>query len=96
MRLGRQNGLTDADIERLGQASVAGDWPAFDAALVRATDELYRDAFISDATWAEIADRYDTHQMMDLVLTVGAYQMLAMALGSFGVQLQEGSEGFPQ
>jgi hypothetical protein len=32
--------------------------------------------------------------MIDLVLTVGAYKMLAMALNSFGTQLQDGMVGF--
>lgn len=32
---------------------------------------------------------------MDLVFTVGAYAMLAMALNSFGVRLDSGLRGFP-
>ena len=31
---------------------------------------------------------------MDLVFTVGQYNLVSMALNSFGVQLDEGLEGF--
>ena len=40
-------------------------------------------------------DRFTTEQVMDLVFTVGQYTMLAMALNSFGVQLEPGAPGFP-
>jgi hypothetical protein len=36
-----------------------------------------------------LAAEFDTQQLMDLVFTVGAYDLLAMALRSFRVQLDE-------
>ena len=33
---------------------------------------------------------------MDVVFTVGQYNMLAMALRTFGVQLDDGINGFPE
>jgi 4-carboxymuconolactone decarboxylase len=93
--IGIQNGLAKEDIQRIAKGTQAREWIAFDSALVRATDELYRNFFISDQTWNNLAARYDTHQMMDLVMTVGGYQILAMALNSFGVQLEPGEAGFP-
>ena len=56
-------------------------------ALLRAADELLADALITDATWSVLADALDRHQLMDLVFTVGAYDLLAMAFKSFGVEL---------
>ena len=55
-------------------------------ALVRAADELIRDHFVSDATWAVLAERYSTLQLMEIVFIVGNYAMLVMATNSFGVQ----------
>lgn len=92
--IGIQNGLTKEDIQRIAKGPQALGWSAFDAALVRATEELYRNFFIGDQTWNNLAKRYDTHQMMDLVMTVGGYHILAMALNSFGVQLEPGASGF--
>ena len=42
---------------------------------------------ISDATWQSLSAHYGERQLMDLVFTAGQYHMLAMALNSFGVQL---------
>jgi hypothetical protein len=34
--------------------------------------------------------------MIDLIMTVGSYIMVSMALNSLGVQLDEGIPGFPK
>ena len=65
-----------------------------DRLLLTAADELLDDAFVSDATWTGLAERYDTRQIMDIVFTVGQYNMLAMGLNSFGVQRDAGVPGF--
>ena len=67
---------------------------ARDLLLLRTTDELLDDAFVSDATWAGLTEHYDTQQIMDIVFTVGQYNMLAMGLNSFGVQRDAGVPGF--
>lgn len=86
--------LTDAEIERIKAGPDAAGWSRFDAALLRAVDELHEQALVSDATWRELAERYNSQQMMDLVFTVGQYNLVSMALNSFGVQLDEGIRGF--
>lgn len=85
--LGRDVGLTDAEIARVEAGPDAEGWSPLDRALVSAVDELVADAVISDATWAALAAELDERQLMDLVFTVGAYDLLAMALRSFGVEL---------
>lgn len=87
--LGGDVGLGPDDIERIATGPDADGWSPFDAALVRATDELIDDASISDATWATLATGLDDRQLMDLVFTVGAYDLLAMAMRSFGVELDD-------
>ena len=91
---GREAGLTDAEIARIKEGPDADGWDPFDATLLRAADELHTDAFISDATWAALSERYTTQQLMDVVFTVGQYNMVSMALNSFGVQLDNGVAGF--
>jgi hypothetical protein len=54
-----------------------------------AVDELVRDAKVADDTWQVLAGDLDQQQLMDLVFTVGAYDVLAMALRSFGVELDD-------
>jgi 4-carboxymuconolactone decarboxylase len=94
VRIGKRAGLSDDDIARIKQGADAPGWDPFEATLLRATDELHDDAFISDATWNALAARYDTQQMMDLVFTVGQYNLVSMALNTLGVQLDEGVGGF--
>jgi AhpD family alkylhydroperoxidase len=56
-------------------------------ALLDAVGELLRDAQVSDATWSVLAAELDTQQLVDVVFTVGTYDALAMAMKSFGVEL---------
>ncbi len=92
--IGRRAGLGDADIQRIVDGPDAAGWDPFEAALVRAADELHRDAIISQPTWATLAARYRTEQLMDAVFTVGQYNLVSMALNTLGVQLDPGLEGF--
>ena len=92
--IGKAAGLTDEEIARIKQGPDADGWEPFEATLLRATDELHADAFVSDDTWKKLTERYDTRQLMDVVFAVGQYNMVSMALNSFGVQLDEGVEGF--
>jgi 4-carboxymuconolactone decarboxylase len=71
-------------------------WDAFEAAILRAADELYRDSVVSDATWKTLAGRFDEAAMMSAVFTASSYRATAMALNAFGVQLEPGDERFPQ
>jgi alkylhydroperoxidase family enzyme len=86
---GRDAGLTHEEIERIAEGPDASGWSTLDAAMLRAVDELIREAEVSDATWRVLAAELDVQQLMDLVFTVGAYDLLAMAFRSFGVELDD-------
>jgi alkylhydroperoxidase family enzyme len=93
--IGKASGLSDEEIARIAKGPDAPGWSAGDRALLRATDELHADAFVSDATWAELAGRFSTQQLMDLVFTVGQYNLVSMALNTFGVQPEPGLPKLP-
>jgi len=86
---GRDAGLTDEEIARITAGPDAPGWSALDRALLTAVDELLADARISDATWALLVAELDDQQLMDLVFTVGAYEVMAMVMRSFGVQVDD-------
>jgi len=94
--IGKQVGLDCEDIRRVAAGPDASGWDPFEAALLRAVDELHADSFISDSTWKALAGRYDTQQLLDLIFTAGQYTLVSMALNSCGVQLEEGFERFPE
>jgi alkylhydroperoxidase family enzyme len=82
-------GLSPDDIERIAEGPDAPGWSSLEAAMLRAVDELIRDAKVSDTTWEVLAGDLEVPQLMDLVFTVGAYELLAMAFRSFGVELDD-------
>ena len=88
-RIGKQSGLSDAQIERLKSGPDAAGWTEAESALLRAVDDLHGDQFISDETWQRLGKHYDTRQIIDLVFAVGQYTLVSMALNSFGVQIEE-------
>jgi alkylhydroperoxidase family enzyme len=85
--IGRQAGITDEEIEAIKMGPGADIWSLKEKSLLQAADELRSDAFITDATWQTLSDSYNEQQLMDLVFTVGQYQLVSMALNTFGVQL---------
>jgi len=89
VRIGLGVGLTADECERIKRGADAG-WSTADAALIRASDELHQDQFITDATWAALKAHFDEKQCMDVVFTAGQYTQVSMLLNSFGVQLDKG------
>lgn len=88
--IGRAAGLTDPEIARIKTGAGVDGWGEADAALLKASDELHRDQFISDATWATLGRHFSDKQRMDVVFTAGQYTQVSMMLNTFGVQLDEG------
>ncbi len=91
--IGKEVGLTSEEVERIKIGSEA-NWSEHDSVLIKAADELHGDAFITDETWSSLKKTYSDQQMMDLVFTCGQYNLVSMALNSFGVQLDDDISGF--
>jgi len=82
-------GISGAELEHVRSGPGDGSWSPFEAALLAAADELVRDARLSDGTWATLSGELDTRQLIDVVFTVGAYDLLAMAFRTFDVELDD-------
>jgi 4-carboxymuconolactone decarboxylase len=85
VEMGKEVGLSDSDIEAIRSGSADSE---FDRALICAVDELDEKTNISNQTWAALGEQLDEHQRMDLVFTIGNYIALAMALNTFGVEVE--------
>ncbi len=94
--IGKRSGISEEEITKIIEGPDAEGWDSFDATLLRAADELYIDSFISEPTWQSLSEKYNTHQLMDLIFTVGNYNLISMVLNTLGVQLEEGVKGFPR
>jgi len=74
-------------VAAIGDGPDAGEWAPLERNLLRAADELLASATITDVTWFALAEHLGTEQLMDVVFTVGAYDTVAMAFNTFGVEL---------
>ena len=88
--LARQTGISDDEIRRVREGPAAEGWSDQDAALIRAADELHERSEIRDETWAALAERYDERELIELVMLVGHYHMVAFTLNSLRVQREDG------
>ena len=87
--IGKNAGLSEDEISAIQRGAEDALWNTHDRAILKAADELHSDVFISDSTWAELEKIYNTRQIMDLIFTCGQYRMLAGALKSLGVQIDD-------
>ena len=90
--IAREAGLNDDEIQAIETSGDGLD--QVEQLLCDVADELTRDKVLSADVWAKLNEHFDTRQVMDIVFTVGQYTMLAMALNTFGVQLDEGLPRF--
>jgi len=65
-------------------------WSAEDLALLRAVDEMHDTWALSDATWEAVHERFGDDGAIELVMLVGQYHLVALALRVLRVE-DEGS-----
>jgi alkylhydroperoxidase family enzyme len=88
-------GLTDDEIARIPSGPDEPGWSLHDRSILRAADELHQQSWISDETWAHLAESYDDKQLIELVMVVGHYHLVSFALNALGVQPEEGLPELP-
>jgi 4-carboxymuconolactone decarboxylase len=92
--IGLRAGLDDDDLRHIAEGPDAEGLSERDSLLLQATDELVRDARISEDTWGALEVLYDTKQLLDLVFLVGQYHLVSMALNTLEVERDPGVPGF--
>jgi 4-carboxymuconolactone decarboxylase len=95
VRISLDGGIEREAIDRVLEGPDADAWSPHEAALLRAADELHERSRISDETWEALAETYDAEQLIEATIVVGHYHMVAFALNSLGVELDEGLEPLP-
>jgi len=88
--IGKATGLTDVEIARIKAGAESDGWSDADRALMRASEELFADKFISTPTWAALKAHFSDTQCIDVILTAGQYTQVSMFLNTVGVQLDPG------
>ena len=90
VRIAAHIGISDEEIERITAGPDAPGWSAGDSVLLHAADELHHQARLSGGTWEALTDRYSEEDLIELLMLVGQYHMVAFALNSLGVALDPG------
>ncbi|MGO4257283.1 carboxymuconolactone decarboxylase family protein [Marmoricola sp. RAF53] len=80
VRLGRRAGVTAADVERVRAGSTADGWNAEERLLLAAAEELVGTRDLGEETWADLRAAYEDRVLVELLLLVGHYDMLATTL----------------
>jgi len=86
VRLGRRAGLSDAEIARVADGPAGEGWAPREQAVLEATDELLADGDVADETWSRLSGLLDTRELIELVLLVGHYEMLAKTIKTLRIQ----------
>jgi alkylhydroperoxidase family enzyme len=94
--IGGAAGLTGVEIAALTRDPADHAWSADDRALIALADELAADDCVGDETWATLADRWSSAELIELLLVAGYYRMVSGFLNSAGVELDPGVPGFPE
>jgi alkylhydroperoxidase family enzyme len=87
LELGLGVGVTDEEVLQLAQQPEKME--PLDAALMRACDEICRQKLISEPTWNELAAHYSKASLIEIMILVGHYEMVAGLLINAGIQLEE-------
>jgi 4-carboxymuconolactone decarboxylase len=85
----REHGL---DPQKIAEGATAAGWEASDRSLLKASDELYRDGIVSNATWRALSETLDTGLIMSAIFTTADYRAISASLNAYGVQLDDASD----
>jgi len=77
VKTAKELGITSEEIEKVTEGSTAEGWTRHEAALLRAVEELHRDAILSDRTWNELAEQLDSRQLIEVLMISGHYHSMA-------------------
>jgi AhpD family alkylhydroperoxidase len=89
VHLGKRAGVRAPDVERVVAGPTADGWTAREKAILIAVDELVATDDLTDDTWAALRIHLDERRLIELLLLVGHYEMLATFLNTLRVQTDE-------
>jgi alkylhydroperoxidase family enzyme len=85
----RDAGLTDEEIGRVAYGPASPLWSPLEAALLQSTDEMIIDGGIAAETWKILAGELDNQQILDVIFTAGAYDILARMFKSLDLTMDD-------
>jgi AhpD family alkylhydroperoxidase len=89
-QIAQKRGVTADEVEAVELGPAWSGWSPWDVTLLDAADELHEQCRLSDPTWSALAERYDDQLLIELTMLVGNYHLVAFAVNSLGIQLEDG------
>lgn len=86
--IGKRAGLTDGQIEIITNDPTSDKLDKRFQPLMVATTEIIEQRALTDATWDTLRKTYEPSEILEIIMLVGNYAMLAGALNTFGVTLE--------
>jgi alkylhydroperoxidase family enzyme len=86
--IGGRLGLPMTELPWIAEGPAAPQWPAHQRLLMQAVDEFHAERCLRDDTWQALAAVYTPALMLELLMLIGHYEMLAGVLNSVGVELE--------
>ncbi|MEA2160477.1 MAG: hypothetical protein QOD66_2857 [Solirubrobacteraceae bacterium] len=91
-RLARTAGLNAEQVDRIRAGTDVRDWSERQALLLRVADELHERREIPDDLWAALSNELAEVEIIELVMLIAHYEMLATVIQSLGIALDEPAE----
>lgn len=85
-------GRTEEELRKVADPDAT--WPDADAALLHAVDDLCADDCVSDATWAALRATREDPEILEFLVLIGYYRLMAGVLNSAGVQPEPGGPAY--
>lgn len=89
-------GLSPADVRRLSSPEPGAGFSGAEGVLVQLVDELCAGDALCDATWKRAVGHWDEPALLEVVMLVGFYRMLAGVINAAGIQPEPGVPGWPK
>jgi alkylhydroperoxidase family enzyme len=90
--IGLRAGLTADDIRRVAEGPAAFASDRHRQAILLACDEIHRQRMIGEDTWQTLAAQFSETRLLELLMLINHYEMLAGVLNSTGLELDAGLE----
>lgn len=91
--IGKRNGVSAEEIERVTLGSTAPGWSEHDAAILAAVEQLLLEQMVRDETWATLAKSWNEAQLIEFPTMVGQYVATALVQNSLRMRLAPDNPG---
>jgi 4-carboxymuconolactone decarboxylase len=88
-------GMSDTDLRAVAEGPECRHWNAWETTLLAATDQVLDRRPVDDALWSKLAETWSSRQLVDFMMTVAEFSLVAMMLTNFRIPL-ENRPGLPR